>query len=415
MLTKRHFLTAMSVTIAALAGSTVLTAPQARADDGVRLVISNSQWVDALRGKNLWNAVLEYQKVAPGVTLEQEAIPSAEYNDKITTEMGAGQGPDLIIAQDGLFYALADAGFLVDLAPALEGVSGLNATNENGIVEGTQLGLAWQRAVYAMIYNKPLMDKAGAEVPTTVDELITAGQLVQKTGAVGFTSRHQIADFSGWFMDFQNWAYGYGVNWVDADGKVVVNTPEAAAALAAFAKVYASKIIPVGDNMPTMRTRFKEGGVGMSIDNSGGTLNIASGGTLPAQDIHAAPLPFEHPGAHQQLFISISAHSKQKDAAQKFLNWLVGPEGQAALRAASGPDTLATDVPLLPDFVAQNPWAPTFADLARNSRSTLLPGHEVDTLRLMRPVMEALEKVMISGATPEAALSEAQRTINAEQ
>lgn len=414
MLTKRHFLRSLTLGLAALAGSTFLTAP-ARAADPVTLVISNSQWVDALRGKNLWNAVLEYQKVAPHVTLEQEAIPSAEYNDKITTEMGAGQGPDLIIAQDGLFYALAGAGFLVDVSDAVEGIDNLNATNENAIVDGARLGVAWQRAVYALIYNKPLLEKAGASVPTTVDELIAASKAVQEAGAVGFTARHQISDFSGWFMDFQNWAYGYGVNWVDAEGKIRVDTPEAAAALSAFAKAYAAKIMPIGDNMPTMRTRFKEGGVGFSMDNSGGTLNIASGGALPGKDIMAAPLPFPQAGAHQQLFISVSTHSDHPEEAIKFLNWLVGPDGQTALRAASGPDTLATDVPLLDDFVAANPWGPTFAELAKTSHSTLLPGHEVDTLRLMRPVMEALEKVMISGAAPEDALAEAQKTIEFEQ
>ncbi|MFC0410305.1 ABC transporter substrate-binding protein [Roseomonas elaeocarpi] len=378
----------------------------------VTLVLANSQWLDALRGKSLWNAVLEYQKVAPHVTLEQEAIPSAEFDNRLTTEFGAGQGPDIAIMQEGLFYSIADAGFLVDLAPVAQGVSNLNATNGNGVVKGKRLGIAWQRAVYALIYNKPLLDAGHAAVPTTVEALIASARAVTAaTGAIGFTARHQIADFSGWFMDFQNWAYGYGVNWVDGQ-KITVDTPEALAAFRAFKQMYDAKILPIGDNMPTQRTRFKENKVAFSIDNSGGTLNIVSGGALAAKDLYAAPLPFPKPGAHQQIFLGVNGNGKHKDEAIAFLRWLVSADGQMSLRKASGPDALATDVPVTEEFRAANPWADRFVELAKTSRSTLIPGYEVETTQIMRPVMEALERVIVAGADPKPALAEAQRRVD---
>src|SRR5690606_37861298 len=103
--------------------------------------------------------------------------------------------------------------------------------------------------------------------------------------------------------DFQNWAYGYGVNWVDEAGNLTIDTPEAAAAVAAFAEVYKAGIIPIGDQMTTQRMRFQEGQVAFSIDNSGGSLNIASGGGMPVADMGSAPMFFDHPGAHQQIFL----------------------------------------------------------------------------------------------------------------
>jgi multiple sugar transport system substrate-binding protein len=376
----------------------------------VKLVIANSQWVDALRGRNLWNAITKYQQAAPNVQMEQEAIPSAEFDNKIMTELGGGQGPDLLMAQEGVFYTIAEAGFLVDVGRAVEGVRNLNGTNDNGIIEGKRLGIGWHRAAYALIYNKPLLDAAGARVPTTLDELIASARAVTAaTGAIGFTSRHLIADFFGWFLDFQNWAYGYGVNWSDGRGKLTLNTPEAVAAVSAFKKMYDARIIPYGDNMPTQRTRFKERGVGFSIDNSGGTLNIASGGPLSGRDLYAAPLPFPHPGAHQQIFIGVSRHSRQQGPAMDFLRWLVSAEGQQSLREASGPDALATDVPVTPEFAANNPWAQTFADLAKTSRSTLIPKFEVQTADIMRLVMEGVERVIVGNADPRAVLADAQR------
>jgi len=409
---RRNFLAATAVLSLALAASTA-DVSYAQSGEKVTLRIANSQWLDALRGKNLWAVVQKYQEVAPNVTLEQEAIPSAEFADKLTTEMGAGQGPDIAIMQEGVFYAMADAGFLVDVGKAAEGVK-LNKTNDNGMIDGTRYGIAWQRAAYAMIYNKPVLDAAGAKVPTTVEELIASAKAASaKTpGVIGFSARHQMNDLSGWYMDFQSWAYGYGVNWVDKDGKLTIDTPEAVAAVAAFKQTYDSGIIPIGDSMPTQRTRFKEKHVAFSIDNSGGTLNIASGGALASADIGGAAMPFKNPGAHQQIFLGVSEHSKNQDEAIKFLAWLLTEPAQKALREASGPDALATDVPVSEAYAAANPWAPTFVKLAENSRSTLIPGYEVETMEIMRFVMQAVEKVILSNVDPKTALAEAQSAVD---
>lgn len=389
-----------------LAGSGTAFAQSA---NKVTLKIANSQWLDALRGKNLWAAIAKYQQANPNVTLEQVAIAANEYDDKITTEMGAGQGPDIAMMQERLFFSVADAGLLIDLNSAVTGAK-LNDTNANGVMDGKRYGVAWQRAAYALIYNKQLIEAAGAKAPTTIDELIDAAKAASaKTpGVVGFTARHQMNDFSAWFMDFQNWAYGYGVNWVDAKGKLTLNTPEAVAAVAAFKKVYDSGIVPIGDSMPTQRTRFKEKHAAFSIDNSGGTLNIVSGGAMSSAELGAAAMPFKNPGAHQQIFVGINANSKNQKAALDFVKWLVTPEGQQSLREASGPDALATDVPVSEAYAKANQWAVTFVELAKHSRSTLIKGHETQTAQIMRLVMQAVEKTILTNMDPKTALAEAQ-------
>ncbi|MBZ4021564.1 sugar ABC transporter substrate-binding protein [Rhodobacter sp. TJ_12] len=406
----RRFLLAGAAATAILAGA--LTAP-AMAADKTTLVIANSQWLDALRGQNLWAALKTFEESHPDIVLEQEAIPSKDYADRLMTEMGAQQGPDIMIVQEGLFYSLVGAEFLVPLDDVTEGVTNLNATNDNGVVDGTRLGIAWQRAVYALIFNKALLQEAGVEVPSDLDGMIAAAKAtMEATGAIGFTGRHSMNEFGAWFMDFQNWAYGYGVNWVDSEGNLTINTPEAVAAFDAFKAAYDSGIMPIGDPMTTQRTRFKEQQVAFSIDNSGGSLNIASGGALPSADMGAAPLPFANPGAHQQIFLGLSKFSEAQPEAKAFLAWLISDEGQQALRAASGPDALATDVPVTDAFQAENPWAAEFAELAKTSRTTLIPGYELETTSIMRPVMTALEKVLLGAATSEEALAEAEAEIH---
>jgi multiple sugar transport system substrate-binding protein len=381
-------------------------------DEEITLVIANSQWLDALRGENLWNAVLEYEKVNPNVTLVQEAIPAGDFASKLTTELGAQQGPDIAMMQEGLFRTIQDAGFLAPIDEAFEGVDNLNATNEGGVIDGERYGIAWHRAAYALVYNASLTDSVGAEVPTTVDELIENATLVADSGKTGFTARESMADFASWFMDFQNWVYGFGGSWSDEDGTLTIDTPENLAAVEAFKDMYDANLVPAGEDMPTMRTRFKEAGVGYTIDNSGGTLNIATGGTIPSTDVAAAALPFENPGAYQQIFAGVNVNSDHEEEAEAFLTWLVSEEGQAALRGASGPDTLATDVALDPEFVAANPWASTFADLALDANSTLITGHETDTSEIMRIVMGGVERVLTADADAADELAAAQTAID---
>src|SRR5690606_7324635 len=95
-----------------------------------------------------------------------------------------------------------------------------------------------------------------------------------------------------------------------------------------------------------------------------------------------------------------------------FVKWLVSPEGQTELRKASGPDMLATDVPLVDEFLAANPWGSTFAELATKSQSLLIPGYEVETTQIMRPVMDAVEEVLITGAAPADAMAKAQQKVD---
>ncbi|WP_433509332.1 ABC transporter substrate-binding protein [Nonomuraea sp. CA-143628] len=390
--------------------STAIACSSSGSSDGkITLTIANSQWLDALRGKNLWAAVQEYEKTNGNVKLKQDAIPSKDFGSKITTQLGAGQGADVIIAQDGVFVTAAAGGSFVPLTSVVQKATGLNDTSDAGVVNGTQYGVAWQRAAYALVYNKTLLAQAGiTEPPATVDELIAAAKAVKaKTGAVGLATRNSNADPS-WYLDFENWLYGYGGGVFSADGKITVNTPQNVAAVTAFKKMYDAGILATGDDMTTSRTRFKAGKVAFVFDNSGGTLNMATGGSVPSKDVGVTPLPFANPGAHQQILVGVNKNSKNVRAATDFVTWLMSGAGQSALRNASGPDTLATDVAQTKSFVADNPWAPTFEEVAPKSKSLLVTGHETKTAAIFAPVMDAVESVVVSGADPATALAAAQ-------
>jgi len=372
------------------------------------LTFANWQWLETGRGETLWEAVTAYSGANPGASFEQEATPFGDYATTLSTAMGGGQGPDVFVVLDGQFEIFADAGLLEPLDDVLAG-SAINSSNEPMVVDGQQLGVTWEQADYALLANKNVLDAAGiTEMPTTLEELIAAGQQVQdNTDADGFAVRHRIAEFGGWSADFQNWTYGFGGSWSDGTN-LTIDSAENIAAVTAFKQMYDSGVMPVGDDASTFRDKFKQNALGFMIDNGGAALSFTSGGAITGTDIISAPIPFPSNGVHQKLILAVNANSENKDLAKDFIRWFVTEEAQTLIRPSMGAGTLATDAPLTADFLAANPWAETYVAAGSGSKSPLIVGFELRSQEIHQIILEAVERVITQDQDPAEALAEAQ-------
>ena len=403
-------LTALAVALAAslaACGSSGSGGGSASAAAKTTLVVANSQWLDPARGKALWAAMLGFEKVDPHVVLKQEAAPGPTIGTQLTTQLGAHAGPDVMIIQDSLFESFAQAKYLSPLAPADTVGVALNDTNVGADIDGHRLGVAWQQAPFGLMYNKTLLAKAGVSVPRTPAELIAdAKKIHAATGAIGFGDQSIAVDTSSWLQQIDSWTYGYGGSW-EADGKLTIDTPQNVAGVAAFAQVAKAGIMQ-SQPYNTVIGTFTQGQVGMLTDCGCGAISAALSGPIKSTEIAVAPEPTPKDiGFDQQLYVSISKFSPHQAAAQAFVKWLLTPAAQRALRIASGPDTLATNVPLSAAYAAANPWAPQFARLGLTARSTLIPGYQTETTQIMQIVANHIQEVVVSGVSPTSALKAA--------
>jgi multiple sugar transport system substrate-binding protein len=175
----------------------------------------------------------------------------------------------------------------------------------------------------------------------------------------------------------------------------------------AFAQVAKAGIMQ-SEGYNTIIAAFTQGQVAMMTDCGCGAIGAADAGVVKSTDIGVAQEPTpQDVGFDQQLYVSVNKYSKQQAAAQAFVKWLISPAGQDALRIASGPDTLATNVPFAASYAAANPWAPQFAALGTTSRSTLIPGYELQTAQIMQIVVNHIQDVVVSGVSPASALAAA--------
>jgi hypothetical protein len=111
------------------------------ASEGGELTFANWQWLEPNRGDAIWETVSGYSAANPAATLAKQEITRKDYENTLKTQMGAGQGPDVLVIPDSFFPELADAGLLEPLGGVLapEDEAALNATNEAGVLGGREL------------------------------------------------------------------------------------------------------------------------------------------------------------------------------------------------------------------------------------------------------------------------------------
>ena len=135
-----------------------------------------------------------------GIHVDYQIVPADQYQDLLLNRLNNGEGPDIWGAQSG--FALKTTYNVeqnaVDLSnePWMDSYSVFSA--EQTGVDGKNYGLTYYDTTtdYYMVYNKKLFEAAGAEVPTTFDELT---ETCDKLLASGVTPIYEpMAD--GWHL-----------------------------------------------------------------------------------------------------------------------------------------------------------------------------------------------------------------------
>ncbi|MFD9948092.1 ABC transporter substrate-binding protein [Nonomuraea sp. NPDC059023] len=384
------------------------------ADEGGELVFANFQWLEPNRGDQLWKAVTGYQQANPKARLKQQAITRKDYESTLKTQMGARGGPDILLIPDTFFPELAQNGLLEPVGDVLapEDKAKLNNGNKAAVFKEEQLAYAWEIVNYALFWNEKLLKEAGVEPPTDLPGLVAAAKAIKdKTGNPGFAVRHQINEEAPWWIDFSNWPYGFGGGW-SRGGKLTIDSPENVAAVTAYKQMYDSGAMSVGDDASTFRSKFKEGKIGMMIDNSSALFTMVNGNQVvpSASGVGAGKLPFPGQGSsHASFFVGINKNSKNKALAKDWLKWFFSARAQESAAAALGASVIGTDAQPPRAFLTENPWVETFREQAPNSSDAVIDGFETKTPQIRHIVLQEIEKVLVQDEDPAAALKRAQQ------
>jgi multiple sugar transport system substrate-binding protein len=289
-------------------------------------------------GKTMEKMVRQFEAENPGILVDMQIIPWAQYYDKLTIGTAFKQGPDVYVCHANRFAEFAQYGIFRPLDDLISGPNGL-PTNDF-------LPAAWQAAQYkgrpcavpldihpmALYYNKKLFREAGivdpkgvAKPPKNWEQFLQAAhKLTKDANADGqvdqwgfaFTFQH-----TNWYL----FAFQHGGGPLTPDlSRAAMSSPEAIAATEQMRRIIdRERVAPVPEGVDAW-LGFRQGRVAMAME---GIYMLADLQKTKGLEYGAAPVPQFGPvkaswaGSHLLCIPSTSSRAKT-EAAWKLIRYL---------------------------------------------------------------------------------------------
>lgn len=293
--------------------------------------ISYMHWGDDYERQMYADLIAAYQKLVPGVEIEQVYTPG-DYYTKLQTLAVSKTLPDLFWLSEARVKEFADAGLMADLAdvikeyPAIE--DGMfEGAMDYGKANGIQYSVPKDYTSYVMYINVDLFKEAGIEIPTsdwTMDEYLEIAEKLTKVEN-GRTTQYGTV-VNNYRADWINFMGNYDAPWFK-DGKSNFSDPAAIKGLSVQSELIAKGLAPIPGTTEEGEERlFIIGQVGM---HPSGRWVVPS--FLAECDFEWTAVEFPKGTTRVCPFITanvaMNADSNNKDIAASFLSFQMSQTG----------------------------------------------------------------------------------------
>jgi len=354
--------------------TTAAPAESATQGETIRLWLNGGDTPDALVNY----AIGEFNKIHPDVTVKFERQEWTGIVEKLTTSLSSSDSPDVVEFGNTQAQAFEAAGAVVDLTPHQAELGGddlLQSLREAGTYDGKLYAVPYYAGARIMIYRKDLFEKAGVEIPTTLDEMVAAGEKLQEANA-------STPNFSGIYLPGRNWYAVLSFLWANGgdiatqqDGKWVgqLDSPGSVKGLEYFKNLFDNANgAPADSDDAKDYIAFCNGEVGMMPApgwKPGQILNPDDGCPDMEANIGVFAMPGMTAGDTAPVFLGgsnlgIATKSEHQDLALDLLKIMVSPEYQRQFAAAGTIPALKSELA----NVAGSDAAVAQATAAQNSR-----------------------------------------------
>lgn len=279
-----------------------------------------------------------FQAANPDITVTMTHFPYADYRTKVAAAVPAGEGPDVV----QLFYGWLNDYVAADLIQPLP-ADGFPASEIDAnffpMVQAMKDGdnyWALPTAVrsLALFYNERLLEEAGVEPPTTIDEMVEAARAMTKFDGAGNVTQVGItagmtAQDHHWFREVLVRQMG-GEPYLDDYKTVNYNSDAGVKALEFYVGMSESdEPISSFGFMDEPQAAFKAGRAGMHID---GSFRIGSLNKTRGLKWGVTELPATSDGKQSNYSsywvnaITTKAEGEKYDAAVKFMQYITSDE-----------------------------------------------------------------------------------------
>lgn len=294
-------------------------------------------WVMGDSGANFETLVAD-----SGIDVEVVAIPWDSIDEKLTTAVASGSGPDVLQIGLSKLATFAEAGALLPLDDLIGDYPGLDPANFPAGVAGlsTAVGgeivsVPWTSDTRVLFTRTDILAASGIDSPpATWDELRDAAKVLTARGAGQYG--YYIPQWDAPLPIEMTWSMGGEV--IDADGNVNFDSPEFADAVDLYTGLYADGSVPTNSDFDQTQG-FISGIAPMLV--SGPYLGKGITDSAPELDglWQASPLP-SGDGGSISLFagsnLGVWYNTDQQDASLRLLEFVSEPEQQLAWYELTG-------------------------------------------------------------------------------
>lgn len=294
----------------------------------LNVVLANHVWSDFIADK-----IPEFE-AASGVKVQLSTFGEQQLAEQYTVKLNAGdKSIDVMMFRPPSETRLYDQnGWVEDLterataSDVLDWDDFYSSSASDVTVDDVILGVPLVTEQQILYYRKDLLEAAGIEVPTTLDELEAAAAALTTDETFGFVARGKQ------FSQTAPYLHTFGGDWFDGD-KATINTPEAIKSYEYYGGLLRNYGPPGVTNMgwPEAIAIFAQGKAAFYTDANVLYPNL----TDPAKSVVSDQVGFAvvpgGPNGPQPYNITswglgINKNSEAKDAAWEFIEWASSPE-----------------------------------------------------------------------------------------
>ena len=277
-----------------------------------------------------------FEEANPGITVEMTHFPYADYRTKVAAAIPAGEGPDVV----QLFYGWLNDYIEADLIqPLPEDAFPTDAIDEAYFPmvqamkrDGRYYALPTAVRSLALFYNERLLEEAGVEPPTTLEELVeVAKATTERDGAgnvtqVGITTGMTAQDHHWWR---EGLVRQFGGTPYDEGGDVAYDSEAGLEALRYYTDLEKTHGVTASSFMDEPQAAFKAGRAAMHID---GSFRIGALEEVRGLKWGVTELPASADGVRSNYAsywvnaITTKAEGERYDAAVKFMQHITSDE-----------------------------------------------------------------------------------------
>jgi multiple sugar transport system substrate-binding protein len=363
-------------------------------------------WIMGDSSANFDSLVAPFEEES-GIDVETVAVPWDSVDQKFTTAVASGKGPDVLQVGISKLRTFADTGALLPLdedttsdyanltdSNFLTGVSG-GALD----VGGERVSVPWVADTRVLFYRSDVLQEAGiAAPPTTWDELRADAKVLAGRGDGQYG--YYIPQWDSPLPVVMTWDQGGDI--VDADGNIDFDTPEFGKVVDLYTGLYADGSVPTNSDFDQTQG-FTSGATPMLI--SGPYLAAAIADAAPELEgkwsVTTVPSGTDDASLFAGSNMAVWGKSANTDGALQLLDFLSDPTTQLQWYETNG-ELPTTQAALTDESLNSDPLVAVYTKQLANSKVLpLVPNWDGETGKAL---LDALNAIVLTGADRDSTL-----------